>query len=168
MLILLSAVLAACGDVPVVDLQAPRDNTLRENMINANRHIAHSEETQIDSYIARRGLEMQRLAGGARVRMTATGNGSTIGYDDTVTLRYTVSAINDATLYKNVIETVIAGHLQPTRGLDASLGMMRVGSRALVILPSEQAYGVVGDGDRIGSRMILIFELEILKVKKKQ
>lgn len=156
----------SCGDVPVVDLQPQKGDTLRENMINANRHIAHSEETQIDSYAQRRGWAMQRLTGGARMMLTANGNGGTIDYEDTVTLRYNVSAINGATIYAGVTETVVAGHLQPTRGIDAALRMMRNGSRAQVILPSEQAYGVVGDGDRIGKRMVLVYDLEILNIKK--
>jgi FKBP-type peptidyl-prolyl cis-trans isomerase len=35
-----------------------------------------------------------------------------------------------------------------------------------VILPSEQAYGVPGDGNRIGHSMELLFDVKILKVRK--
>lgn len=153
----------ACGDVPVVDLQAPKGDSLRENLINANRHIANSEETQIDSYIARRDWQMQRLDGGARLMETVKGKGSAISPDDTVTLHYSVSAINGTSIYKEVTETVVAGRLQPTRGIDAALLRLHRGSHATVILPSEQAYGVLGDGSKIGSRMVLVYDLEVEK-----
>lgn len=156
----------SCGDVPVVDVQASKGDTLKENMINANRYLAHSEETQIDAYAARRGWEMQRLMGGARVMETRHGQGPAVNYDDTVTIGYSVAAISGTVIYKHVQDTVVAGRMQPTRGLDEAIRTLSEGSTAHVILPSEQAYGVAGDGDRVKSRMILICDVEVLKVRK--
>ena len=69
------------------------------------------------------------------------------------------------TLYSRREEEVVAGHLKPTRGLDAALRTLHEGASALVVVPSEQAYGVVGDGDRIRSRTVLVYQLEVLGVK---
>ena len=56
-IILLSALLAAgCREVPTYDIAAPKGDTLKENMISANRIIAKSEAQQIDAYLERRGL----------------------------------------------------------------------------------------------------------------
>lgn len=164
--ILLSAIVAGCGEVPVVDVQAPKGDTLKENLINANRHIANSEATQIEAYAARRGWNMMRLEGGARVMTTRVGDGPKVEYEDTVSIRYSVEAINGVTIYKDQEETVVSGQLQPNRGLDAALRILSEGSRAKVILPSEQAFGVAGDGNRVKSRMVLIYDVEVLKVKK--
>lgn len=157
-----------CSDVPVVDVQSSHDNTLKESLINANRHIAHSEETQIDAYVARRGWQMDRLAGGSRVMETSRGKGSKVNYEDTIYLRYSMEAINGTTIYSHLEDTVVAGRLQPTRGLDEALRTLSEGSRAVIILPSEQAYGVAGDGDRVKSRMIVICRVEVDKVIKKK
>lgn len=159
--------MVSCSDVPVVDVQAPKGDTLKENMINANRHIAHSEETQIDAYVSRRGWEMERLTGGARVMETVAGKGPQVGYEDTVVFTYSVEAINGTVVYKDMNETVVSGRMQPTRGLDAALRTLREGSRATVVLPSEQAYGVAGDGKRITSRMVLVCKVNVLNVRKK-
>lgn len=163
---LLSVAVAGCGDVPVVEVQAPKGDTLKESLINANRHIANSEATQIDSYAARRGWKMKQLSSGARVMETRRGNGTKVEYEDTVSIRYSVEAINGVMIYKNREETVVSGQLQPNRGLDAALRELWEGGRARVILPSEQAYGVAGDGERVTSRMVLIYDVEVLKVKK--
>jgi FKBP-type peptidyl-prolyl cis-trans isomerase len=77
-----------------------------------------------------------------------------------------VEAINGTPIYNNVEETVVSGQLQPNRGMDAALRTLCQGSRARVVLPSEQAFGVAGDGDRVKSRMVLIYDVEVLKVKK--
>ena len=130
----------ACNNVPVIENDVPAGD-LTENLINANRYIAQSEEAQIEAYAQRRGWQMATLPCGARVMMTDDGNGQTI--------------------YSHVTDTVVAGRLQPTRGLDAALLTMQHGGRARVILPSEQAYGVVGDGDRIGTRTVLVYDVRV-------
>lgn len=157
--------LVSCNEVPVVDIQQQKGDTLKESLINANRHIANSEETQIDSYVARRGWQMTRLTGGPRVMVTTPGRGPKVDYEDTVTIRYSIEAINGVVIYKDLTDTLVAGHLQPTRGLDAALRTLNEGSRARVILPSEQGYGVAGDGNRISSRMILVYDVEVIKCK---
>lgn len=166
--IVLALASAGCADVPVIDPQAPKGDTLKENMINANRHLAHSEETQIEAYVARRSCEARRLDNGVRIVETRRGKGAAIDYEDTVSLRYRVEAINGTVVYNSVSDTVVAGHLQPTRGLDAALRTLAAGSTACVILPSEQAYGVAGDGKRVGGRMVLIYTVEVLEVNKKR
>lgn len=160
--------MTACGDVPVVDVQAPKGDTLKENIINANRYLSQSEETQINAYCDRRHWQVDVLPCGARVHETRRGNGPAVGYEDTVVIGYQVFAISSDLIYSNVKDTVIAGHMKPTHGLDAALSTLNEGSKATVILPSEQAYGVTGDGNRVKGRMALVFDLEILKVMPKK
>ena len=154
------ALVAGCREVPTYDLSAQQGDTLKENMIRANRIIAQSEAQQIDAYIARRGWTMQRLTSGVRV-METSGTGAPVGYEDTVALRYRVATLGGDELYGWRSDTVVCGRLQPTRGLDAALRTLHHGSSAQVIVPSEMAYGVMGDGDRIRSRMVLVYEVTV-------
>jgi FKBP-type peptidyl-prolyl cis-trans isomerase len=153
--------MTSCREVPVIDVQKSKGDTLKENMINANRIIAESEETQIDAYVSRRGWQMERLSCGARVMETHRGSGAAIGYEDTVAVSYSVEALNGTLVYDHRRDTVVAGHLKPTRGFDAALRTLHRGSTARIILPSEQAYGVVGDGERISTRMVLVYNVEV-------
>ena len=159
-LAIVAALFGACRDVPVVETESPAAD-LTENLINANRYIAQSEEAQIEAYAQRRGWTMTTLPCGARIMVTDAGRGKAVMPDETVIIDYSVGAINGQTIYSHVTDTVVAGHLQPTRGLDAALLTMRHGGRARVILPSEQAYGVVGDGDRIGTRTVLVYDVRV-------
>lgn len=152
---------ASCRDVPTLDLQPTADNNLKESLIDANRTIARSEETQIDAYVSRRGWQMQRLATGPRVMVVQQGSGPKVEYEDTVGITYSVEALGGQRIYTDVADTVVVGRLLPTRGIDAALRTLRRGDRARIILPSEQAYGVLGDGHRITTRMVLIYDLTV-------
>lgn len=156
----------SCRQVPVVDVEQPQGVDLKEQHINANRLVAQSEENQIDAYLSRRGWQMQRLQGGGRILVTHPGTGKKIDYEDTVAIRYTVETLGGQSIYTNIDDTVVAGRLKPTRGLDQALLTLSSGSTAVVVLPSEQAYGVVGDGDRIGSRTVLVYKVEVRDIKQ--
>ena len=149
--------------MPSYDPVSNKGSNLKENMINANRLIAKSEAQQIDSYISRRGWQMENVGDGVRLMVTSAGNGRRLQREDTVILTYSVEALNGISLYDSCRDTLVVGHLQPNRGIDAVLRTLSFETEAVAILPSEQAFGVVGDGNRIGSRMILIYKLKIEK-----
>ena len=46
-------------------------------------------------------------------------------------------------------------------GLDQAVLQLSVGSRAKVILPSNLAYGIGGDGDRIPQSAILVIDVKV-------
>lgn len=159
-LLLLCALFAGCRDVPTYEVSAPKGDSLQEKMIGANRLIAKSEESQIEAYVARRGWQMERLADGVRVMEMEAGSRELMA-EDTVDIRYNVLTLGGDNIYTGREERVVVGRLKPTRGLDAALRTLHEGARAMVIVPSEQAYGVIGDGERIGSRAVLVYELEV-------
>ena len=72
-LAIVAALFGACREVPVVETETPSAD-LTENLINANRYIAQSEEAQIVAYAQRRGWTMTTLPCGASTdrRYTAT------------------------------------------------------------------------------------------------
>lgn len=159
--ILLILAFAACRQVPVVEVETTAGDTLAEHNATANRYLAQSEETQIEAYIQRRGWKMQRLTGGTRVMETSAASGQKIDYEDTVVVEYDIETIGGQAVYRGVTDTVVAGRLEPTRGLDAAIRTLRHGSEAVVIVPSGQAYGVLGDGDRVSTRLILVYKLKV-------
>lgn len=169
-IMLLGLMLGGCRQVPVVELDDPKGDSLTEHLINANRIHAKGEDNQIDNYVARRGWEMKRLGGGARVMETVHGTAPVVS-GDTVAIAYRVETLGGKVIYAEVADTVVAGRIGRGRGyspqgFDAALRTLSYGSKARVILPSEQAYGVIGDGDHIGSRTVLVYHVEkILKVE---
>ncbi len=154
---------SSCNETPVIEVETQKNDPYKENMINANKYIEQSENTQIESYLSRRGWNMKQLHNGSYIEEYQMGNGAAIDYEDTIAITYTVSALNGSVFYNNVEETVVIGKHQPNVGLDCALQSLHRGSSARVILPSSLAYGVLGDNDRIPSRAVLVYDLKINK-----
>ncbi|KWW30059.1 MAG: FKBP-type peptidyl-prolyl cis-trans isomerase [bacterium P3] len=148
---------------PVVEVEAKRDNeALKERLINANKYIASSEQNQIEGYVGRRGWNTLKLSCGAHLYIRHEGGGSAIGYEDTVTVRYTLSTLTGITIYTDRTEHLTVGRRQATVSLDEALLQLRHGSQACLISPSEAGHGVAGDGDRVPARTVLVYDMTVL------
>lgn len=164
MMLLAMLLCAACGDnVPVIEVEE-QGNALKENMINANRVVIRSENTQIDSYLERHGWAMQGLPCGARCLINNAGQGDPVHNDDTVAVTYRLEALDGTPFYTKQTDTLVVGRREVTQALDDLLPLMRCGvADAILIAPSNCAYGVVGDGDRVPSRAVIIYKIKNIK-----
>ena len=154
-------VVAACGDrTPIVEIETDNSTRYKENMINANRVVIQSEATQIEGYVQRRGMKTTPLPCGALYVEQAHGNGSNINPDDTVVVTYRLEALDGTPFYTRQTDTLVVGRRQVTVALDDLLQQLTYGSRAILIAPSNAAYGVVGDGDRVPSRTVIVYNIE--------
>ncbi|MBO4600511.1 MAG: FKBP-type peptidyl-prolyl cis-trans isomerase [Bacteroidales bacterium] len=153
--------LSACGDrTPVINLEQDNSTRFKENMINANRVVIQSESTQIQGYIQRRGMEATALPCGALYYEYTHGKGSSINPDDTVIVSYRLEALDGTPFYTHQTDTLVVGRRQVTVALDDLLQAVPYGSQAWLIAPSNTAYGVAGDGDRVPSRTVIIYNIE--------
>ena len=60
--------------------------------------------------------------------------------------------------------TLTIGKNQEESGINEGLKKMRYGEKARFIIPPHLAFGVTGDGYKIGSYEILIYEIEIVSI----
>ena len=154
--------LSAChNDPPMVGNPTSNTPDLKEHFINANRTIAQSEETSINEYVARRKWDMQKLPEGVRLWEYEKGRGPKINVEDSVHIVYSVEAINGKLIYSDITDDYVAGRRQQMIGLDQAVLQLSVGSRAKVILPSNLAYGIGGDGDRVPQSAILVIDVKV-------
>ena len=145
---------------PVVNAPSAKPD-IRENLANANRYIVESEETQINAYVERRQWKVTQTQMGVRINEYQPGNGKKLDWEDQVAVEYNVEDLSGATIYTTTRDTLTIGRRQPTAGLDAALIQLHHGSKAHIIVPSNEAYGMVGDGDRIANRKILIYNVTV-------
>ena len=156
---------ASCGDrTPIIEVQQEDKDPLKENLINANRLVAQSETTQIDAYVQRHDWKVTSLPCGARYMVTETGKGGFIATNDTVAVLYRLEALDGTVFYSQQRDTLVQGHRQVTLALDELLEQVPYGSKVRMIVPSGSAYGVTGDGDRVGGRTVIVYD--IIEVKK--
>ena len=157
-----AALLSACGDTPVIELPTDQSGKVKEHMINANRVVIQSESTQIEQYIQRRKWHTSPLPCGAQCMVYTTGQGAIINPDDTVVVQYRLESLDGSPFYTHQCDTLVVGRRHATVALDDLLQQMRYGGQAWLIAPSNSAYGVVGDGDRVPSRTVIVYNVALV------
>lgn len=156
----LALTLSSCRDrTPVVNIEPDKVELVKENMINANHVVIQSESTQIEGYVQRRGWDMKPLPCGASFWEYSIGNGAMINPEEKVVVTYRLETLDGSPIYTHQTDTLVVGHRDVTVALDDLLQHLHYGSKAWLIAPSNSAYGVVGDGDRVPSRTVIIYNV---------
>ncbi|CAN5646230.1 hypothetical protein BH11BAC2_BH11BAC2_26570 [soil metagenome] len=140
---------------------------MKEDLINQNKKMIQVEMEQIDSYIDRNGLKMQTTETGLHYMIITEGKGPQPKIMTSVAINYRIQLLDGSYVYSSdssgVLSLVVGQSSEPS-GLQEGLLKLKEGSKALIIVPSYLAYGITGDGDRIGGSQSLIYQVELIKV----
>ncbi|MEN9331461.1 MAG: hypothetical protein RLZZ94_551 [Bacteroidota bacterium] len=143
----------------------PKD---KESLIDRNKKMILLEQEKIDSFIAQKNYKMEKTKTGIHYIIDETGKGEKPKNLAEVELKYTIHLLNGDYCYSSdssgVMQIKIGQSNEPT-GLQEALQQIPCGSKATIIIPSYLAYGISGDGNKIGSQASLVYNIELLKVK---
>jgi FKBP-type peptidyl-prolyl cis-trans isomerase FkpA len=99
-----------------------------------------------------------------------TGTGSAVTSHDTAYIFYTAKLLDETVLETNTgtTDTLIfpVGENYLIKGLDEGVTYMKEGGKALFIVPSRLAYGSTGNYYTIGGYTPLLFNVDLVRVKK--
>lgn len=110
------------------------------DVLNANAQQIADNQT-IDAYVAQEGLtNIRELSSGLRIRSLTQGNGTSPNNGEQVTISYTAK-FTDNTIFAEGSETVTLGDNTLIQGLEEGIRNMHFGEKALLIIPSDLAYG---------------------------
>jgi FKBP-type peptidyl-prolyl cis-trans isomerase len=91
---------------------------------------------------------------------------------DEVTVQYTGTLTNgskfDSSRDRNQPFTFKLGDSNLIRGFNQGISEMKVGERRQLLIPAELGYGAQGSGDRIPPNSPLIFDVEVISIKRQQ
>ena len=130
-----------------------------------------SESDLIKRYITNSKLEVSQSESGLYFIPLKVGNNKKVKTGKRVWIHYTGRFLNghfidNSNTISNPVDYVYGTEMYLIDGLDEALGRMYEGEKALVILPSELAFGSFGSaGGIIPPYTTLIYELEVLKVE---
>lgn len=140
----------------------------KSDLQNANKIYQQNEAFQMDDYARRNGWKMQQTASGVRYMIYKKGNGRAIENELIVRFNFRVNLLNDVVCYdsgKEGPKEIRMGYADVVSGLEEALLLLHEGDKAKVIIPSHLAYGWLGDSEKIPTRAVLIYDVEILKVR---
>ena len=169
MFILLLALIASCNNKKKQDEKPYIDpRQYEENLQEANKLLARSEDDQINDFVMRMGWKMDKTKTGLRYWIYKPGEGKKVHKNAIVRFNFKVELINGFVCYNSDndgFQEIQLGRSTAPGGLEEGLALLGEGDKAKLILPSHLAYGLLGDQDKIPTRAILIYDIEVLQVR---
>lgn len=158
-------VLQACGGG--AGDQKRQLNPDKSTLEDVNRYLIQKDRERIENYIERKQLRMEMSPTGLWFQVINEGAGNNISGNDIVTFEYRCDLLDGTEIYssdESGPKRVRIGQTDIERGLDEGLRKLRSGGEAKFIIPSYLAHGLIGDGNRIPSRAILVYDVKILSI----
>jgi FKBP-type peptidyl-prolyl cis-trans isomerase len=139
----------------------------KEIMVRVNKYLVKKDVELIESYIKRRGWEMEVTESGLFYQIYEHGDGEAAIPGKYATINYIVSLLDGTVCYHSDDsgpKKFLVGRSNEESGLEQGVLMMHVGDKARFIMPPHLAHGLLGDEDRIPSRSIIVYEVELLEI----
>lgn len=159
----------ACGGRNNKTSKISNPADVQESLINSNKMLVKKESDEIDKYAETHHLKMKTTGTGLRYLIYKSGiikQQATKGKYARV--NYKISLLNGQECYsseKSGSKEFLIGEDQIESGLHEAILLMNVSDKAIFILPSHLAHGMMGDGDKIPPRSSVVYEIELLSLK---
>jgi FKBP-type peptidyl-prolyl cis-trans isomerase FkpA len=173
--VVLSLFALACGDNHKHASKTPNLNSkeFQDKLIEANKMYVKKESDEIDAYVAMHSWNMTTTGTGLRYMITSKGSGESAKldslYDKYAKVKYKISLLNGSLCYssdKDGPKEFFVGRDNVEAGLHEGIQYLHEGDKAVIILPSHLAHGLMGDQNKIPPKSSVIYELELLSVRK--
>jgi FKBP-type peptidyl-prolyl cis-trans isomerase FkpA len=138
----------------------------KNEMVDVNRYLVQKDRERIQSYIERKNLKMTESPTGLWYQILNEGTGRRLSESDKIKMEYDCSLLDGTNCYssKNLgVKELILGRSELEPGLNEGLRLLKPGAEAIFIIPPFLAYGLVGDGKKIPSRAIIVYNVNILR-----
>jgi FKBP-type peptidyl-prolyl cis-trans isomerase FklB len=142
---------------------------LRRSMAANQKDLAEKNRKRGTEYLAayRQKPGTSTMSNGVAYRVQAAGSGAKPIESDSIVVRYRGTSI-DGVEFDSTLDgkTSTLRMNQVIMGWREALKQMPTGSRWEIVIPSQLAYGERGVGAAIGPNETLVFDVELLEIKK--
>lgn len=145
------------------------EEVMKADEIKLQKEKNMQETVAIDKYIADNNLTVQTSPTGLKYVINTPGDGAQAEAGKTVKVHYTGRLLDgtkfDSSLDRNDPIEFILGKGMVIPGWDEGIALLKVGGKALLVIPSNLAYGSRGAGGIIPPFAPLTFEVELVSVQ---
>ena len=137
----------------------------QDKLIEANKMYVKKESDEIDQYILHRGWEMLSTGTGLRYMITEKGSGEAVVVEKQVKVDYRISLLDGTLCYSSDSigpKVFVVGMDNVETGLHEGIQLLHVGDKAVFILPSHLAHGLLGDDHKIPPRSTVVYNIDLL------
>jgi FKBP-type peptidyl-prolyl cis-trans isomerase FklB len=166
----LSGAKPALSEDEVRKVLADFQQQMRTRMAAAAQQTADDNKKKGEAFLAdnKKKKGVVTLPSGLQYKVLKESKGAKPKATDTVSVHY-VGTLIDGTEFDSSIkrgEPASFGVSEVIKGWTEGVQLMSVGSKWQLVIPSNLAYGDQGAGPQIGPNSTLIFEVELLEIKK--
>lgn len=159
----------SCGNGSKNAAQTPniKGKDFQNKLIEANKMYVKQESDEIDQYVRHQGWVMTTTGTGLRYMFLEKGNGTAAVPDKFARVNYKVSLMDGTICYSSDstgARDFLVGQDNVESGLHEAIQLMHVGDKAVFILPSHLAHGLIGDENKIPPKASVIYKIELLAV----
>ena len=143
-------------------------NKEQQQLLDFNHQMIAGETAEIEAYIKEQPFAIVKSDNGFWYYIIDEGNGKSITKGSRVCLDYSIEFLNGDLCYTsddNGELCFTAGQRQVPKGLDESVTLLKDGAEAMILLPSHLAYGVSGDGKKVGPYTPLVYIIHVSSVE---
>lgn len=138
----------------------------KAELIEYNTKLVKRDSAFISHYCYAQGLDSIPNKQGLWITIQEEGDGEYVQDKEMVDIAYRISDITGKEYYnseRDGIKHITVGSGQDIMALDLALPQLKHGTKATLIIMPDLAYGLMGDDNKIGSRRILRYDIEIIK-----
>ena len=166
--IIVSLLLFACCNNKKAGRKIPHQAELNEPLIAANKIYAKKEADEIEQYIRLRNWNMLSTGTGLRYMIYKKGEGAQAQSHKYANVKYKISLLNGSLCYSSDQtgpKEFLIDEDNVESGLHEGIKYLSVGDKAMFIIPSHLAHGLIGDANKIPPKATLVFDVELLAVR---
>ncbi len=162
----LSIVLVACSS----STEKKEIDWTKQKSIEMNQRIAQKEKLNIAMYLEhRKMLNMQQTGSGLYYGIYKKTDGDSAKTGMEAGVKYIITFLNGDTCYVTPKDEIVYFKIDKTdieSGVQEGVKKMKLGEKAILIIPSHLAHGITGDNNKIPPITPLVIDLELKELKK--
>lgn len=161
------AIIASCQQTQQKEQQQFNETKVKQQFVKANQQMVIKENDDMDYYQKSHKLPFITTTSGTRHYVYKPSlKGDSIKDGDVITLNYTISLLDGTECYSSKTDGVKefkVGMGEAENGLHKAVLHLKTGDKALILIPSYLAHGLLGDSKKIPPQSPIVYDLEILK-----
>jgi FKBP-type peptidyl-prolyl cis-trans isomerase len=168
--IVLLALLHSCQETPKTDIPPPiNQEKVKNQFIKANQQVVAKENDEMDYYQKSHQMPFVKTRDGIRYYVYKPGPAKSDSVRDgaIIKMHYTVSLLDGTECYSSKTEgpkEFKVGMDNLEDGLHKAVLYLKANDKALIMIPSHLAHGLLGDSKKIPPQVPIIYDIELLSV----
>ncbi len=163
--------LAACNfDSKQEESSSFNKERVKLQFVKANQQIVVKENDEMDYYQKSHHMPFIKTSSGIRYYVYKPSiKGDSVKTDDVIKINYTISLLDGTECYSSKTDGVkefTVGMEDIEDGIHKAMLFLKSGDKALILIPSHLAHGLLGDSKKIPPQSPILYDIEILSVKK--